>query len=267
MSSSKKWKVTSKKGGFCEVDTPNIIRARELRDLYYALNLALLSIDERFQILLHIKYTVKEFDCNLSRDIVDLIDREGDLLSRGRDPKSLEGLRKRISNLFLQFMQTPEFNPEAKFHQKVITTYYIKVPFANNSETPKDIHYCKGCTKYLSLTEFHLSSTLKQLGRCKTCTITENFATKRREESLYFLFIMSYSDMLLLIKKHANNDKNKLSKSKEHSLISLLQDCDVRFLVDSIWNRKSAISENQDIESLVFTRWDINKEVFKVLFK
>jgi hypothetical protein len=73
------------------MDTPNIIRARELRDLYNALNYPLLSIDERLQILLHVKFTVKEFDCNLSRDIVELIDREGDLISRGRGEKSLVG--------------------------------------------------------------------------------------------------------------------------------------------------------------------------------
>ena len=34
---------------------------------------------------------VKEFDCNLTREIVELIDREADLLNRGRDPKSMEG--------------------------------------------------------------------------------------------------------------------------------------------------------------------------------
>jgi hypothetical protein len=73
------------------VDTPNIIRARELRDLYHALNFPLLSVDERLQILLHVKFTVKEFDCNLTREMVDLIDREGDLISRGRGEKSLEG--------------------------------------------------------------------------------------------------------------------------------------------------------------------------------
>jgi hypothetical protein len=31
----------------------------------------------------------------------------------GRSEASLEGLRKRLANLFLQFVHTPEFNPEA----------------------------------------------------------------------------------------------------------------------------------------------------------
>jgi hypothetical protein len=57
MASPKKWPVY--KGGTVSVDTPNTIRARELRDLYHALNVSILTIDERLQILLHVKYTVK----------------------------------------------------------------------------------------------------------------------------------------------------------------------------------------------------------------
>ncbi len=37
----------------------------------------------------------------------------------GRAEKSLEGLRRRVLNLFLQFIETPEFNPEAARFQKV----------------------------------------------------------------------------------------------------------------------------------------------------
>ena len=48
-----------------------------------------------------------------------MIDREADLLNRGRDEKSLEGLRLRISRLFLTFIETPEFNPEASRFQRV----------------------------------------------------------------------------------------------------------------------------------------------------
>jgi hypothetical protein len=90
MASPKKWMCHDDK--YAMVDTPHTIRARELRDLYHALNLPMLSVDERLQILLHVKYTTKEFDCNLTREIVELIDREGDLVSRGRPERSLEGL-------------------------------------------------------------------------------------------------------------------------------------------------------------------------------
>ena len=90
-----------------------------LMDLYNGLKMKHLSIDERLDVLLHTKWTVKEFDCNLTREIVDLIDREADMLNRGRTETSLEGLRKRLANLFLQFIEIPEFNPEAVRFQKV----------------------------------------------------------------------------------------------------------------------------------------------------
>lgn len=100
-------------GGTTYIETPFTVRARELMDLYHGLNTEMLSVDERLDVLLHVKWTVKEFDCRLTRDIVELIDREADLLNRGRKDKSLVGLRKRLSNLFLEFIEEPEFNPEA----------------------------------------------------------------------------------------------------------------------------------------------------------
>jgi len=117
MAAPKKWQMSD--GETAEVHTPFTTRAKELLELHRGLNLPLLTIDERLDVLLHVKWTVKEFDCNLTREVVDLIDREADLLNRGRSEGSLDGLRKRIANLFLQFIETPEFNPEAARFQKV----------------------------------------------------------------------------------------------------------------------------------------------------
>lgn len=99
MSDPKLWKRGD--GRYTEVHTPFSTRAKELMDLFNGLRLPFLSTDERLDVLLHTKWTVKEFDCNLTREIVDLIDREADMLNRGRSETSLEGLRKRLSNLFL----------------------------------------------------------------------------------------------------------------------------------------------------------------------
>lgn len=106
------------------VHTPFTTRAKELMELYSGLRLPLLTVDERLDVLLHVKWTVKEFDCNLTREIVDLIDREADMLNRGRPEKSFVGLRRRLANLFLQFIETPEFNPEAIKFQKVPRELY-----------------------------------------------------------------------------------------------------------------------------------------------
>lgn len=124
MSKPKEWPTGD--GDGVEVHTPFSTRAKELMELYNGLRLPLLTVDERLDVLLHVKWTVKEFDCNLTREIVDLIDREADMLNRGRSEKSLEGLRKRLNNLFFQFIETPEFNPEASRFQRVPRQYLNK---------------------------------------------------------------------------------------------------------------------------------------------
>lgn len=73
-----------------EVLTPFTSRAKELGDLYQGLTLPNLRVDERLDVLLHVKWTVKEFDTKLTKEIIELIDREADLLNRGRPDKSLE---------------------------------------------------------------------------------------------------------------------------------------------------------------------------------
>jgi len=99
MSDPKVWLRSDNR--YTEVHTPYTTRAKELMDIYNGLKMANLTLDERLDILLNTKWTVKEFECSLTREIVDLIDREADMLNRGRNEVSLEGLRKRLCNLFL----------------------------------------------------------------------------------------------------------------------------------------------------------------------
>jgi len=126
MAAPKTWEIAD--GTTVEVHTPFTTRSKELMQLYNGLRLPLLTTDERLDVLLHTKWTVKEFDCNLSREIVELIDREADLLNRGRNPKSMDGLRRRIANLFLQFTETPEFNPEATRYQIIAGDFEMELP-------------------------------------------------------------------------------------------------------------------------------------------
>lgn len=44
-------------------------------DLYKGLRMRKVSVDERLDILLNTKWTVKEWKCNLTGEIVELIDR------------------------------------------------------------------------------------------------------------------------------------------------------------------------------------------------
>lgn len=64
------------------VHTPSTVRAAELQQLYRGLTLPNLTLDERLDVLLHVKWAVKEYDTPSTREIVELIDREADLLNR-----------------------------------------------------------------------------------------------------------------------------------------------------------------------------------------
>ena len=110
------------------MDTPYTIRAQELRDIYNSINMKYLTQDERLDVLLTLKHTVKEHDCKLTQEIIELIDREADLLMRGVKESNLDGLRKRISTLFLQYIKTPTFNPEAARLLKVKMQGFRRIP-------------------------------------------------------------------------------------------------------------------------------------------
>ena len=104
------------------MDTPFTLRAQQLRDLYNSVTLDGLNRDERLDVLLTLKCTVKvrialslshvhththththkaffithfycpqEHDCSLTREIVELVDREADLLVRGMKEETLQG--------------------------------------------------------------------------------------------------------------------------------------------------------------------------------
>ncbi|GAB5359226.1 hypothetical protein AAMO2058_000526300 [Amorphochlora amoebiformis] len=117
MASPKEW-LTSQ-GDYVEVITPTTTRASELVMLYNGLKLRGIPVHQRLDILMNVKFTVKEFDCRLTREIQELVNRERDMLDRGRSSASLKGLRKRLEDLFLQFIETPEFNPGATIFQRV----------------------------------------------------------------------------------------------------------------------------------------------------
>lgn len=117
MAQPKQWEMGN--GELQEVHTASTMRATELMELYHSATDARLAVTEREEVLRKVKWTVTEFDVPLSRDIAELCDREAEMLGRGRKESSLQGLRKRMANLLLEFVENPEFNPEACRFQKV----------------------------------------------------------------------------------------------------------------------------------------------------
>nr|XP_027782099.1 IQ and ubiquitin-like domain-containing protein [Marmota flaviventris] len=225
-------------GKTVKMDTQFTIRARELQNIYKCITLRNLSQDERVDILLTLKHTVKEHECKLTQEILELIDREVDLMMRGVKPYNLEGLRKRIATLFFQYIKTPLFNPEV--------ARYLKVP-QDPLKFYKKIYFCRNCQLYLPSTEFAISSTSKHIYRCRHCTNLQNEA-KQREAFLKYKCLLQrlYS--------------SEADYEDDSQIAFLMQLQDIQYLMENIWASQSVLSAWDDINDLVLVRWDKNLE-------
>jgi len=90
-SAPREW-VEEEYGKVNQMETLGTLRSRELREVYFALGLTSFDVDERLDILLHVKLIVQEFDSKLTREVADLLNREADLLLRGTKKGNLAGL-------------------------------------------------------------------------------------------------------------------------------------------------------------------------------
>ncbi|XP_043084759.1 IQ and ubiquitin-like domain-containing protein isoform X2 [Puntigrus tetrazona] len=228
----KKWRAFD--GSVTQMDTQFTIRAKELRDLYSSITQPQFTKDERLDVLLTLKHTVKEHNCKLTQDIVDLIDREVDLLMRGIKKSNLEGLRKRIATLFLQYIKTPAFNPQV--------SKFLRVP-QDPADLKKNIYLCRGCNEYQSSTDFSLKTNASSVGLCRRCMDLDNEARRREDFCLY-------KNILRCLRE------SEAECSPEAKITYLLQEQDLRYLVDVLWGAQSALSGWKDLHDLLLVRWE-----------
>ncbi|XP_004478300.2 IQ motif and ubiquitin-like domain-containing protein [Dasypus novemcinctus] len=231
-SAPKTW--TSFDGKITEMDTQFTIRARELQNIYKCITLKNISQDERLDILLTLKHTVKEHECKLTQEILELIDREVDLMMRGVKHHNLEGLRKRIATLFFHYIKTPLFNPEVVRH--------LKVP-QDPLKFYKKIYFCHSCQLYLPSTEFAVSSTSRRIYRCRHCVRLDNEA-RQRESFLKYKCLLQR----LYFSEADYEDDSKIA--------FLMQLQDIEYLTENIWASQSVLSAWDDLNDLVMVRWN-----------
>ncbi|XP_067420081.1 IQ motif and ubiquitin-like domain-containing protein isoform X1 [Emydura macquarii macquarii] len=228
----KKWKAYD--GKITEMDTQFTLRARELLEIYRSISMKNLPKDERLDVLLTLKHTVKEHECKLTYEIVELIDREADLMMRGVKECNLEGLRKRICTLFLQYIKTPTFNPEV--------ARVLKVP-PDPLKFYKNIYFCRGCKSYLPSTEFSVPANSRIVGRCRRCCKLDNEA-RRREAFLKYKFMLK------------NLRKSEADYQDDAKIAYVVQQQDLQYIVENIWGCQSALSAWDDLYDLIMVRWD-----------
>ncbi|XP_033048129.1 IQ and ubiquitin-like domain-containing protein isoform X3 [Trachypithecus francoisi] len=180
----------------------------------------------------------KEHECKLTQEILELIDREVDLMMRGVKHHNLEGLRKRIATLFFHYIKTPLFNPEV--------AKYLKVP-QDPLKFYKKIYFCHSCQLYLPSTEFSVSSTSRRIYRCRNCISLENEAQKRESFLKYKCLLQQ-----LYFTEADYEDDSKIA--------FLMQLQDIQYLTENIWASQSVLSAWNDLSDLVMVRWNKSLE-------
>ncbi|NXV87225.1 IQUB protein, partial [Calonectris borealis] len=232
----KRWKAYD--GKITEMDTQDTLRARELFEIYRSISMNDIPKDERIDVLLTLRRTVKEHECNLTWEIVELIDREVDLMSREVKECNLEGLRKRICTLFLRYIKTPKFNPEV--------ARILKVP-PDPLKLYKNVNFCHSCENYLPSTEFPVSANSHTIGRCRLCCKLDNEAS-RREAFLKYKLILE------------NLRKSEADYQDDAKIVFLVQHQDLQYMIENIWGCQSALSACSDLYDLFMVRWDKQRE-------
>ncbi|NWJ10938.1 IQUB protein, partial [Crypturellus undulatus] len=232
----KSWKAFD--GKITEMDTPYTLRARELLEIYRSISMNDIPKDERIDVLLTLRRTVKEHDCKLTQEIVELIDREVDLMMRDVKEYNLEGLRKRICTLFLQYIKTPKFNPEV--------AKILKVP-PHPLQLYKNVNFCQSCKNYLPSSEFAVPASSRTIGRCRLCCKIDNEARKRE----------AFLKYRLMLKNLRESEADYQDGAK---IVYLIQQQDMQYMVEKIWDCQSALSACDDLYDLVMVRWDKHHE-------
>ncbi|KFQ34115.1 IQ and ubiquitin-like domain-containing protein, partial [Mesitornis unicolor] len=232
----KRWKAYD--GKITQMDTQYTLRARELLEIYRSISMNDIPKDERIDVLLTLRHTVKEHECKLTQEIVELIDREVDLMSRDMKECNLEGLRKRICTLFLQYIKTPKFNPEI--------ARILKVP-PDPLKLYKNVHFCHSCENYLTSTEFPIPTNSHTTGRCHLWCKPANEA-QRREAFLEYKLILK------------NLRKSEADYQDDAKIAFLVQQQDLKYMIEKIWGCQSALSACSDLYDMVMVRWDKQHE-------
>lgn len=110
-----RWTLTD--GKEVLVDTPASTHASNLRRIYNGLEESGQDAgsDSRKTYLVEARAAVSASSHadSISKDLIELIDRELDLLGRGIDEKVVQSLNMRVRNLLLQFIQDGKHNPAA----------------------------------------------------------------------------------------------------------------------------------------------------------
>jgi IQ and ubiquitin-like domain-containing protein len=101
-----------------------------------------------------------------------------------------------------------------------------------------------GCEEYKTLKEFLISCNLLKLGKCKQCGTSEALVMKRLDKVDFGLLL----------------DQIRIDEGLD-GIMGIVQQEDLKYLVDVIWTRQSMISGQSKFEDLMLTRWRVAEPI------
>lgn len=228
----------SKSGEMISIDSRETQKAREFKEMYSALINTSLESTDRIDILQAVKQLFvshfKEFE--YADYLVEMINREIDLLTMGIKLKDLSSLHKRIEQLFINFLEQKEFNPKAAKYKK--------------PNLPKSVHElfkCIHCSKLLPASKFPVHVRMKNYTECTSCNWLQNISHQRKDMSPY----------LKLLKQVQSSEMEKCCYT---AVCFIFQPIGMAFLTNIVWHGHSAISECNDLSKLQHVRWESQAE-------
>ncbi|KAL5111174.1 IQ and ubiquitin-like domain-containing protein [Taenia crassiceps] len=280
-----------------EKDTPYTLFGKRLLTLYEDLKSDGLNMTERMDLLLTVKKLAGKYPSSLSCDIVTLAERETELMLRNIPAPMLAGLRQRILQRFIQFCKVPEYNPAvAPFltipnkndqnartrmwkdtHRCISCKGYLRTAKFGVSAQAKHLDVCLFCWRQgnrgrdrLDLEPYQ--QILEELQKSEAELIRRSFYKKKVELQKLELTALDEAVEEQKRRREAWNykpiDKNILFRTENvDSLINaenvsnhlelLVNVQDIYFLVNKIWNGRSALSGCSELGDLTLCRWKV----------
>lgn len=220
------------------METIEIQRARKFKELYLSFIRDDMEVKERIELLVDMKFALQEFRHPLAEEIIDLLDRECDLLVRNCRDHQLDFLRRRVAASVLQFIKTSDLNSQVT-KLKDIRDYR---KMANDG-----LYFCEMCYQVKIYTDFPLNAKMEGFLVCMSCSWKDT--TER-----CWIDMTPYKFILRAVQRDERRRKCWAS------LAFVLQEKDIFFIVEKLWHSHSAISECRDVTELRLCRWNVNKD-------
>ncbi|KAF5305485.1 hypothetical protein FQA39_LY01576 [Lamprigera yunnana] len=220
-----------------EMDTLETQQARKYYKIFLSLSDEEHDLEDKLQALLNLKLLLRDHVCQVSTELISLIDRACELLVRGIKDKYQDILMKRIKGLFIKHVKMPECSHG-------VTN---RISRMKEKQMHSHLYPCIRCNKLKMHSEFPISSTVSKFNVCLTCSWDDRTIDP-------WIEIAPYRFILRLIR---HEEKMKQSES---SIAFILQPKDIYYIVAQIWHGHSAVTEINDIYKLRLCRWFKDKE-------